>query len=171
MYRRHQVRKLFPQIINIMKSLKIAIIFVVTILIVYLLYGFIKELFVNVDKYANDSIEIELKDISFISKQRVGYGLGTGSGTGKSVVQILDGDKYYNLSYYEKNKADRKFYFFDEKKLPKSISIIVNREELEKKGSKQNPIPVFNFSMKHNEMIWDNESYRENIRKYLTYEK
>ncbi|WP_407402936.1 hypothetical protein [Chryseobacterium sp.] len=141
------------------------------LLIAYLLFSQIKLFLVNVSDYANNSIEIKLTDVTSISNMREDYGFGTGSGTGKSVVQILDGDKYYNLSYYEKNKADRKFYFFDEKKLPKSISIIVNREELEKKGSKQNPIPVFNFSMKHNEMIWDNESYRENIRKYLTYEK
>ncbi len=107
-----------------------------------------------------------------ISTQRVGYGFGTGSGTGKQVVKIFDGKKYYALSYYEKDKADNQFLKFEYNNTPTNIIVIVNTDELNSnKGTVENPIPVFNFLINSKEMIWDNESYKENIRKYLVYEK
>ncbi|MCS4305104.1 hypothetical protein [Chryseobacterium sp. BIGb0232] len=163
------------QIINIVKGLnvlKIVVISIVTLLIMYLLYGFIKGFFVNIDTYISNSKKIELNNVHLISKQRLGYGLGTGSGTGKQEVKIFDGKKYYNLCYYEKNKADNQFLKFEYNNIPSHIFVIVNSDEMkDNKGTLENPIPVFNFSVNSKEMIWDDQSYQENIRKYLTYEK
>lgn len=152
--------------------LKIVIISIVTLLVIYLLYGFIKGFFVNIDTYISNSKKIELNNVHLISKQRQGYGLGTGSGTGKHIVKIFDGKKYYDLCYYEKNKADNQFLKFDYNNIPSNIFVIINSDEMKySKGTSENPIPVFNFSVNSKEMIWNDKSYKENIRKYLTYEK
>ena len=157
---------------TLLNVLKIAIISIVAILVMYLLYGFVKGFFVNIDNYISNSKKIELNNVHAIPKQRVGYGFGTGSGSGKLVVKIFDGKKYYDLSYYEKNKADYEFLKAEYNNVPTNITVIVNTDELNSnKGTVENPIPVFNFSINSKEMIWDNESYKENIRKYLVYEK
>jgi len=161
--------------INIVKSfnvLKVAAISVATLLVVYLLYGYIKGCFVNINAYVSNSKKIELNNVYFISKERRGYGLGSGSGTGKNVIKIFDGKEYYDLCYYEKDKADNQFLKFKYNNIPSHISVIINSDEMGgHRGTLENPIPVFNFFVRPGEMMWDDKSYKENIRKYLTYEK
>lgn len=158
-----------------MKSLnvlKITVISLVALLVLYLLNGFFKGFFVDIHTYISNSKKIELDSVHLISKERRDYGLGTGSGSGKNVVKIFNGKKYYNLCYYEKNKADNQFLKIDNNNIPSRIFVIINSDEIKgNKGTSENPIPVFNFSVRSEEMMWDEKSYRENVRKYLTYEK
>ncbi len=124
--------------------------------------------FIDVDKYIDKSKSIALNSFEFIGNEKIKNYYS------KEVFIIKANNIYYELLFYKKNKSDYYFQQLDthQFKINRNLLIRVNLNELKKhQGTLKDPIPIFNFSFKQKEYIWNRETYRHNVRTYLVYDE
>lgn len=120
--------------------------------------------FVNTESYIDKSIPIKLNNFEHIDTKKY----NTGFGRYKYIYHLQSGGTYYNLSYHMEKKNDLdNLYFYD-----KNIYILVNPLEYDRyKGTANDPIPAFNYSVFPYQYVWSKEKHKYNVQQYLTMER
>lgn len=143
--------------------------FAVVILVVFFSYLVavppILSYFIDIDKYIDESQVIELKPYEYVDYR------GDVLLEYYSSNYIINNEQnYYQISYYTKNKKDHSRVSLNTGDKPRNVIIKVNPTELKRhRGTIHDPIPVFNFAFEPDEYVWDDESYRYNIKNNFIY--
>ena len=149
MTKRNKIR-----IVIVVITLAILLVFIIP----YLLYGNPKK----VDEYVEKSQMVELSKVHYLNYASTIYFMSRE----QYLIQDLKTHKYYILLYFKTEKRSKLLFLSHALEL----FVYINSEDYERYGTRENPIPVFNYAYKKDGKMEINESdYRSGIRKYLMY--
>ncbi|MBJ8350029.1 hypothetical protein [Streptococcus zalophi] len=135
-------------------------------LVFVLLVPIILQLFISVDDYVKNSESVTLSSYHLVKSDDF-FAIGFS----RESELIVSQQTYYDVLYYHKKKNDLAWIDLSGDLEDKSLLVKINPEEFKKhKGTKSDPIPVFNVAIEEEQFEWDDKSYRHNIEEHIIYE-
>jgi hypothetical protein len=117
----------------------------------------------DVEQYLHDSKIIKLEHVEYINASLISLFLYRE----QYLIQDLGSGKYYILVYFRPTM--RKPGLLIENR-DKALYVLVNTSDHEKYGTKENPVPVFNYSYERKiDYVISEDDYYSSVRKYLMY--